>query len=448
MNRPWMLVMIAASALPGCTLFSKKDKVDQRTHVPGEAAKPENPPAADEPKRETDFPEGLPQPTGQLPARDPKAKKPNVDEPPPVASDPKPVDLPPTSDLPPTKAMPEGEFTLSRTTCPAGVGSADEAQLTLKNQGGKLTLQRQLSSTCIGHQDGTSEAEPTGTLALKFTPTTCDGACASACPGTLLGAVSETLHVSIDGQDGRFVMTSAKSLGPTICNAAVPAGLVFTSTTPPPANCAKHWHLDHAVRSDDPLAFEGELRWAADQLKKDELRSVSSTDILSGDFTVTTKFKNFVPGGRGGYFAVKLEDKDHPGIYALAMVGNNTAGGGLGPMVLAGITNDGTFNEQVNAKVGSRSLGAGSFRVAKAGKSVTVTIETDGGKLEQKTSDAYQFSDGKYVLRLEMGNNSTLASLTVPTTIAIEQVVVKTAAGATLPASDEFSCDTLDRGNP
>ena len=47
MNRPWMLVMIAASALPGCTLFSKKDKVDQRTHVPGEAAKPENPPAAD-----------------------------------------------------------------------------------------------------------------------------------------------------------------------------------------------------------------------------------------------------------------------------------------------------------------------------------------------------------------------------------------------------------------
>ena len=179
MNSRWMLVMIALGALPGCTLFSKKDKIDQRTHVPGEAAKPESPPAADEPKRETDFPASLPQPTGQPPAQEPKGEKPGVDEPPPAASDPKPSDPPPTIDLPPTKAMPEGEFTLARTICPPGVGSTDEALLALKNQGGKLTLQRQLSSTCTGHQDGTIEAEPTGTLALKFTPTACDGACAS-----------------------------------------------------------------------------------------------------------------------------------------------------------------------------------------------------------------------------------------------------------------------------
>ena len=119
-----------------------------------------------------------------------------------------------------------------------------------------------------------------------------------------------------------------------------------------------------------------------------------------------------------------------------------------GPMVLAGITNDGTFNETTNAKVGSRSLGAGSLTIAKVGKNVTVTVETDGGKIERKTSDSYLFSDGKYVLRLEMGNNSTLASLAAPTTVAIEQVVVKAATGAPLPASDEFLCDSVDRRTP
>ena len=302
----------------------------------------------------------------------------------------------------PFPALPAGEFTLTKIQCSGGAEIPSQA-VTLKNAGGLLTVtgDDELKNRLLG-------AAPSLTLAVK---------------------------------DGILVITSTEAF-PGYCGNQKPLSLRFALGTTSTA-CTKRWSPDARTAVDEPKVFENELRWAAVALKKGEARALTNTVELQGDFSVRVEFQNFLPGGRGAFFRMQLEDKDDPKFVAFAMVGNNSNSAGLGPMLMAAITNDGAFTEENNASVGSRSQPNGAFSLVKSGKTLTISAQTIDGKIERKTSDSYLFSDGRYRLKLEAGNNSNLASLGNASGINFTKVQIKNAAGAELSGSDTFVCDSV-----
>lgn len=238
---------------------------------------------------------------------------------------------------------------------------------------------------------------------------------------------------------------------------AVPQQAPSPSVLPPPASpkkvepppdiaptpCIKRWVADPQVTIDAPKIFENELRWTAQALKKGEVRSLTNTVELQGNFSIRVEFNHFTAGGRGAFFRIKLEDQTNPRYFAWAMVGNHSASSGLGPMLMTGVTNNGQMDEAKNATLGSRSQANGIFTLTKVGKTLTVTAATVDGKIEHQTPSTSFFSDARYSLKLEAGNNSNLASLGNPSRISFAKLQIKDGGGAVLSGSDAFTCDSF-----
>ncbi len=391
----------------GCT--NRTSTTDRRSKNPqADATGQTPPPVAPTPTGSPSpnpAPSATPSPDGAAPAETPTQPDTPAVEPTPTPGTPvipTPVPVTPTPEPPPLPALPSGELTLNKILCPGGAEIPTKT-VVFRNTGGVVTI------------SGDDELR-----------------------GRLLGGAPS---LALTSKDGAFAVTSTDPL-PGYCGNQKPLTLIFSAATTPAA-CKKRWTPDARTAADQPKVFENELRWAADALKKGENRALANTVELKGDFSVRVDFQTFSPGGRGANFRLKLEDKDDAKFFAFAMVGNNSEGAGLGPMLMAAITNDGTFSEDNNATTSSRSQPAGALTIVKTGKNLTVTAATVDGKIERKTSTGYLFSDGRYRLKLEAGNNSNLASLGNPTGIAFTKVTVTDAGGTELSGSDAFVCDSL-----
>jgi hypothetical protein len=352
-----------------------------------------------------------------------------------------PGNNPPTPDpaTPTTQVLSDGLWQVERVTCGDGAAETLESIWTYEQRGSVAAFTRKLTGGCQKHQD--ARVAITGDTA-SFTPgaTRCDGACPSEC--TPLTAGSGTTPAQIIAGPGGVVLKTDQALIADFCTAKLPAEIFLRRRAT--QECEAKWST--AFGNGSLQVLDGFLRWHIPAIRKLQSHELTAVTKLSGDFTVELAYSGLEATGRGAFFKLLVRDSQDARYQAFVMAGNYSPAKGETPMHLAAVVTDGNFIDPPGAAVESRSGADGTMTIEKRGQTVTVKSGSQGDSAAVKTnpgSNPFGASGSTYDLILAFGSNSNLADVTDVTSVNIDYVTIKDAAGKQLPASDGFDCPSI-----
>lgn len=349
-----------------------------------------------------------------------------------------PGNTPPTTD-PASPVLSDGLWQVERVTCGDGAAETLESIWTYEQKGSAAAFTRKLTGGCQKHQDlqVTTSADT-----ATYTPgaTRCDGACPSQCT-PLTGATTATPARIIAGPGG-VVLKTEQALVADFCPGKLPAEIFLRRRTS--QECEAKWST--AFGNGSLQVLDGFLRWHIPAIRKLQSHELTAISKLSGDFTVELAYSGLEATGRGAFFKLLVRDSQDARYQAFVMAGNYSPAKGETPMHLAAVVTDGNFIDPPGAAVESRSGTDGTLTIEKRGLIVTVKSASQGDSAAAKSNPGtspFGSDASTYDLILAFGSNSNLADVTEVTSVNIDYVTIKDAAGKQLPASDGFDCPSI-----
>lgn len=330
----------------------------------------------------------------------------------------------------------DGLWQVERVTCGDGGTETLESIWNYEQRAGIATFTRKITGGCQKHQ--TMNTLVTGDV-VTFTPgpTRCEGACASEC--TPLAAATTAMNTRLIAGPGGVVLKTEQPFIADFCQAKLPAEIFLRRRTS--QECDTRWTT--AFGNGSMQVLDGFLRWNIPAIRKLQSHELKAVHQLSGDFTVELAYSGLEAVGRGAFFKLLLRDSQDDRFQAFVMAGNYSPAKGETPMHLAAVVTDGNFIDPPGASVETRTGESGTLVIEKRGGVVSVRSSSEGDTAAEKSNAAatpFGSNAAKFDLILAFGSNSNLADVTDVTSVNIDYVTVKDAAGKTLAGSDGFDC--------
>jgi len=210
-------------------------------------------------------------------------------------------------------------------------------------------------------------------------------------------------------------------------DASVDAGM--TADARPP--CTKRWNSKKigTAATSSATVEGGFLVLRSSMSAQTDLRVVTSMMTLSGDFTLTVRFRDFVPGGLGAFVQAAISD---PTITTNAPL----AAAGIGNFPQDGLS--ATF-QPGTADLKPTPMGDGLFRFTRTGAMVTINAATSTGSPTAAVAAAFTMSPLQIGLQIGT-NNSTFNPESL---IRFSDVTVSGGGAGGAAQNDSFDCDSL-----
>ncbi|MCC6999670.1 MAG: hypothetical protein IT370_34005 [Deltaproteobacteria bacterium] len=216
----------------------------------------------------------------------------------------------------------------------------------------------------------------------------------------------------------------------------VDSGVVADASGPDAAvGCVKRWRVQKigtaAVSS--ATVESGALVLRSSMSAQTDLLNLLPMMTLTGDFSATIRFENFVAGGMGAFVQSAVAD---PTLGANAPF----ATAAIGNVPLEGLS--AAFKNPAGVTdVDATTIKSGEFQFVRTGGMLTVTAVALGGTPASTASQAFTIMPLQ--LGLQIGTNSQ--TFDPETSIRITEIAI-TGGGAGGPAqTDDFSCDSIMR---